>query len=299
MMEFFPNYNTALHLDPGEWALAREAEGYDGVVASDHLWVGDKPFPHVWVTLTRMACATRSLKLGSSFCNNLFRSPVEFAQASLALHQLAPGRFEAGLGAGWAEPEIVGIGWDYPAPRDRAGRFIEALSVVRQIFAEGSCRFRGEYYDIDVPVLGPFDGSAPVLVGSAGGPRTRREIAPLVDRIEVFVGNFIRGGSIDLATLARVSDADVQALVADIRGRAPDLPIGYFTLAAAGEGAHVSQLKAGLGKRFAAGLVGHPQEVAENLRRMGEWGISRVQITELIPGTHTALAPYLQRCRAI
>jgi alkanesulfonate monooxygenase SsuD/methylene tetrahydromethanopterin reductase-like flavin-dependent oxidoreductase (luciferase family) len=292
-MEFFPNYNTAINEDPGDWANAREAEGYQGVVASDHLWVGEKPFPHVWVTLTRMACATQALKLGSSFCNNLFRSPVEFAQASLALHQLAPGRFEAGLGAGWAAPEIAGVGLDYPAPKDRAGRYIEALAVVRQIFEAGRCRFSGNYYDIDVPVLGPFDGSAPLLVGSAGGARTRREITPIVDRIEVFAGSFIRAGVIDMAALARVSEAEVQALVGEVRHLRADLPIGYFSLVAAGESAAVDHLKAALGDGFAGGLVGHPEAVAGNLRRMGEWGIGRVQITELVPGTHTALAPYL------
>jgi hypothetical protein len=209
------------------------------------------------------------------------------------LHQLAPGRFEAGLGAGWAEPEIAGVGLDYPSPKDRAGRFIEALTVVRQIFDTGSCRFSGEYYNIDVPVLGPFAGTAPVLVGSAGGPRTRREITPIVDRIEVFVGNFIRGGVIDMSTLAQVSDADVQSLVADIASLRPAMPIGYFSLIGAGEGEQVDRLKSALCNRFAAGLVGHPEEVAGNLRRMGEWGISRVQLTELIPGSFTALAPHL------
>jgi alkanesulfonate monooxygenase SsuD/methylene tetrahydromethanopterin reductase-like flavin-dependent oxidoreductase (luciferase family) len=292
-MEFFPNFNTAVDLDPGEWALAREAEGYDGVVASDHLWVGEKPFPHVWVTLTRMACATRTLKFGSSFCNNLFRSPVEFAQASLALHQLAPGRFEAGLGAGWAESEIAGLGWEYPSAGDRAGRFIEAIGIVRRLFDEGRCRFRGHHYDIDVPCVGPWNGSGPLLVGSAGGPRTRREIAPLVDRIEVFVGNFIRGGAIDMVELAAVTDDSVRSLVDEVKIRRPDLPIGYFTLLAAGEGPAIYGLKSALGAGFAGGLVGHPEEVARNLRRMGEWGIERVQLTELVPGTHTVLAPYL------
>jgi alkanesulfonate monooxygenase SsuD/methylene tetrahydromethanopterin reductase-like flavin-dependent oxidoreductase (luciferase family) len=240
-----------------------------------------------------MACATRTLKLGSSFCNNLFRSPVEFAQASLALHQLAPGRFEAGLGAGWAESEIAGLGWKYPSAADRAGRFIEAIGIVRRLFDDGRCKFQGRYHNIDVPCLGPWDGSAPLLVGSAGGPRTRREIAPLVDRIEVFVGNFIRGGAIDMVELAGVKDDDVRTLVDQVKTRRPDLPVGYFTLLAAGEGPAIDGLKQVLGKGFAGGLVGHPEEVAQNLRRMGEWGIERVQLTELVPGTHTALAPYL------
>lgn len=294
-MECFPNYNTALDQDPGEWARAREAEGYTGVVASDHFWVGDKPFPHVWVTLTRMACATDALKLASSFCNNLFRSPVEFAQASLALNQLAPGRFEAGLGAGWAESEIAGIGWEYPEAKHRAGRFIEALEIVRQLFDHGRCRFHGEYYDIDVPVLGPFDGSGPTLVASAGGPRTRRESLRFIDRIEVFKGNFIRAGAIDFAELAAITDDEVEDLVGEVKTLRTDIPIGYFALMAAGDSEMVQALEAQLGNGFAGGLVGHPEKVAANLARMESWGISRVQLTELVPGTYTALAPYVNR----
>lgn len=294
-MECFPNYNTALDQDPGEWAKDREAEGYAGVVASDHFWVGDKPFPHVWVTLTRIACATSTLKFASSFCNNLLRSPVEFAQASLALHQLAPGRFEAGLGAGWAEPEIAGIGWDYPVPKQRAGRFLESLAIVRQLFDTGRCQFQGEYHAIDVPVIGPFRGSAPLLVASAGGPRTRRESLPFIDRIEVFKGNFIRGGGIDFAELAAITDAEVEDLVGEVKARRGDLPIGYFALMAAGEGPAVAGLKAQLGNGFAAGLVGHPEKVAANIARMEQWGVSRVQLTELLPGTYTALAPHVNR----
>lgn len=294
-MECFPNYNTALDQDPGDWARAREAEGYAGVVASDHFWVGDKPFPHVWVTLTRIACATSTLKFASSFCNNLFRSPVEFAQASLALHQLAPGRFEAGLGAGWAEPEIAGIGWDYPPPKHRAGRFLEALQIVRELFDRGHCRYQGEYHRIDVPVLGPFDGSAPLLVASAGGPRTRRESLPFIDRIEVFKGNFIRGGNIDFVELAAIGDAEVEDLVGEVKARRADLPIGYFALMAAGEGPAIEALEAQLGQGFASGLVGHPEKVAATIARMESWGISRVQLTELLPGSYTALAPRVNR----
>ncbi|MBY0399203.1 LLM class flavin-dependent oxidoreductase [Myxococcota bacterium] len=57
-------------------------------------------FPHLWVVLTEMAFSTRTIPLTSSFANDLFRSPVEFAQAALTLNRVANGRFEAGLAAG-------------------------------------------------------------------------------------------------------------------------------------------------------------------------------------------------------
>lgn len=295
-MEYFANYNTGIDLDPAEWALAREAEGYTGVVVSDHLWVGEKPYPHVWVTLTRIACATQSLRFGSSFCNNLFRSPVEFAQASLTLHQAAKGRFEAGLGAGWSENEVAsGMGQHYPPPGERAGRYKEAMTIVREIFDTGKCRFEGEFYNVDVPVMGPYSGTGPLLVGSAGGPRTRREITPLVDRVEVFAGEFIRGGAIDFAALAAVTDDDVRDMIAKVREIKPDIPIGYFTLMAAGESEPVKGLEAMLGNNFASGLVGHPEKVAAKIAQMESWGLGRVQLTELVPESYSNLAPYLGR----
>ncbi|MGE0665667.1 MAG: LLM class flavin-dependent oxidoreductase [Sphingomonadales bacterium] len=295
-MEYFANYNTGIDLDPAEWALAREAEGYTGVVVSDHLWVGEKPYPHVWVTLTRIACATRTLRFGSSFCNNLFRSPVEFAQASLTLHQAAKGRFEAGLGAGWSENEVAsGMGQYYPPPAERAGRYKEAMTIVREIFDTGKCRFEGEFYNVNVPVMGPPGGGKPLLVGSAGGPRTRREITPLVDRVEVFAGEFIRGGAIDFAALAAVTDDDVREMIAKVREIKPDIPIGYFTLMAAGESEAVKGLEAMLGNNFAGGLVGHPEKVAATIDKMASWGLGRVQLTEIVPESYQNLAPYIRR----
>ena len=41
-MECFPNYDTAVNQDPAEWAKARAAEGYSGVMVSDHFWVGER-----------------------------------------------------------------------------------------------------------------------------------------------------------------------------------------------------------------------------------------------------------------
>jgi alkanesulfonate monooxygenase SsuD/methylene tetrahydromethanopterin reductase-like flavin-dependent oxidoreductase (luciferase family) len=94
-MEFCPNLMRA-DIDPVAWAIAREAEGWDVIAASDHLWVrSGVAFPHLWVTLTQMAMVTSRVRLTSSFANNLFRSPVEFAQASLALQRASGGRFEA------------------------------------------------------------------------------------------------------------------------------------------------------------------------------------------------------------
>ena len=126
-MEFCPNF-ISVDDDPAQWARDREAEGYPIISVADHI-SSPQPHPHVWVTATTFALATERTRVMIAFGNNLVRSPVEFAQAALTLHRVSGGRCEAGLGAGWAENEITGMGWKFPSARDRVGQYIEALQI--------------------------------------------------------------------------------------------------------------------------------------------------------------------------
>ena len=86
-MEYFVNLPNDQFLRPGEWAKEIETVGWHGVCASDHFWV-THAYPHVFVTATEMACKTEKVKLTTSFCNNLFRSPVEFAKQHFRYNRL-------------------------------------------------------------------------------------------------------------------------------------------------------------------------------------------------------------------
>ncbi len=177
-MEYFANFPPGTNVAPDDWAKAKEVEGWHGVCASDHLWVGTTRYPHVFVAATQMACATQTVTVTTSFCNNLFRSPVEFAQAALALQAASNGRFEAGLGAGWAQDEIEAIGQTFPDGPTRVSMYVEALQIVRQLLATGQCQYRGEHYQIDITDdhrLAEVTDQPPLLIASAGGPRALRE----------------------------------------------------------------------------------------------------------------------------
>ena len=293
-MEFCPNLMRT-DLDPVAWAEAREAEGWDVIAVADHLWGGaGSTFPHVWVTLTQMAMVTSRVRLTSSFANNLFRSPVEFAQASLALQRASGGRFEAGLGAGWARDEMVQTGREYPDGPTRAGMYREAILIAPDLLRTRRCPFHGRYYRVDVPAIGPRCDPPPPLVASLGGPRTIREIAPLVDRVELkAAGPATRGGALDLQALATVTHDDLRRAVARVRSVQPTAPIGIFGLCTVGDGARTRQLASILGDNLYGGFVGHPEKVAHNMLRLEELGISRVQISPSVPGSEAALAPYL------
>lgn len=293
-MEFIANLMDA-ELDPTEWARLREGEGWQVLGCADHFFSPTKTYPHVWVTLAAMATATTKAKLTTSFANNLFRSPVEFAQASLQLQRISHGRFEAGLGAGWEKAEALGADIDYPEPAVRAERFIEAAKIVRQFFDTGACKFEGKHYNIDVPRLGPIPPEgAPPLVCSLGGPRTIKNIAPIADRVEVkLISNITRDGAVNLPAMATVPESHLYDLVKQIRDVNPTVPLSVFILCAAGDDERAKGVEALLGDSFLGGFYGAPGKVAESMMKLADAGIDRVEVSPFTESSFSALAKYL------
>jgi alkanesulfonate monooxygenase SsuD/methylene tetrahydromethanopterin reductase-like flavin-dependent oxidoreductase (luciferase family) len=283
-MQLIANYTSA-SVDPRHFAIAAEAAGFDGVGMSDHLF-RVAAYPHVWVAVSAMAQVTERVFVTTSFANNLFRSPVEFAQASLTMQWLSGGRFEAGLGAGWLAPEVKAIGFDYPSAPARARRYREAITIVRDLFRDGRCTFAGEHYTVDVPVIGPTTTAPPPLVASLGGPWTIANIAPLVDRVELKFGQTTRGGDLDVGALAGVTRDDLARMIDQVREVAPAVPIGLFAMIAVGDRAVTAPIRDTLGDGLYGSLVGDdPSRVLDGLRSFEELGISRVQVTERLAGS--------------
>jgi alkanesulfonate monooxygenase SsuD/methylene tetrahydromethanopterin reductase-like flavin-dependent oxidoreductase (luciferase family) len=294
-VELFANLNDASP-DPAGWARAREVEGWDGVACADHYFsVGraTRAFPHVWVSLGAMAAVTSRVRLQPAFGNNLLRSPVELAQAVLMVQAQSGGRAEAGIGAGWSRVELDAAGLPYPEGRVRARMLREAVIIVRELVTTGVCRFDGDHYRIDVPVLGPLTDPPPPIVASLGSPWTLRNVAPLVDRVEVSIGRSNRQGANDLAALASVTLDEVRGMVDAVRESAPDVPLTFMAFAAAGDDPGVERMRS-LGDQLYGGFVGEPAAVADTLRAAAEvLGVDRIQVTGWTAGTYAALAPEL------
>jgi alkanesulfonate monooxygenase SsuD/methylene tetrahydromethanopterin reductase-like flavin-dependent oxidoreductase (luciferase family) len=288
-MELFVNVTSGID-DPRAYATEVEAAGFDGLSCADHLF-RTGAYPHLWVTLATMAAATERVALGSAYANNLFRSPVEFVQASVTMQQVSGGRFVAGLGAGWLAPEVTGAGLVYPEPAARARRYREAVLVARELLYAGRCRFTGEFYDVDVPAVPQTGGAAPPpLAVALGGPWTIRNIAPLADRVELKFGRSTRGGDLDLDALAASTLDDLARMVRAVREVAPDVPIGAFAMIAVGDTAEVGAVRDRLGDGLYARFTGEPRRVLDNLRSLAEIGIDRVQLADLVRGSSLRLA---------
>lgn len=281
-------------LDPGEWGRQREAEGWHVLSVADHFFTEHRPFPHVWVSTAAIAEATSTVTITTAFTNNLFRNPVEVAQASLQMQNVANGRFELGLGAGWAKGEMVRAGMEYPEPRDRAGMFIESVQIIRDLLHTGAASFTGDYYAVDVDNLGPLSDSPPPLVGSVGGPRTVRHVTPHLDRVEIKASSAsTRGGALDIPVMAEIPDQHLIDMIAKVRAIDPDIPIGMFVLCNAGEDERTKQYQAVMGDKLYSRFFGPPGHVVEGLAWLADLGVTRAQLSPFDDTSLDRLAPLL------
>jgi len=292
-MEYVTNLMD-VSVDPGEWGRQREDEGWHVLSVADHFYTDHRPFPHVWVAVTAIASATSRVKVTTSFVNNLLRSPIEVAQAALLLHKVSSGRFELGVGAGWAEGEVTDAGMEYPVPRDRAGMYIEAIQIVRSLLTEGTCSFNGNYYQVDTKNLGPLGDHPPLLIGSVGGPRTVREVTPFLDRVEIKASSAsTRGGRLDMEVLADVTDSHLLSMIKKVRNIRPDIELGMFVLCNAGTDQFTKGIEAKMGDGLYSRFFGSPEKVADGLEWLAEQGISRAQLSPFDDTSLDRLAPHL------
>jgi len=281
--------------DAREWARRREDQGWDCLAITDHLVTDYRPpFPHLWTSAGAIAAVTSRATIETTFVNGVFRHPADTAQAARQLQQISDGRFELGVGAGWYEAEMTGIGLDWPGPGDRAGAFVEAVQVLRPLLAGDGCSFHGEYYDVDISPVGPSGVSPPPLVASVGGPRTIREVTPHVDRIEVKpAASATRGGVLDWEIYATVTRDDVERMLAAVRSVRSDVTIDVFVVGNAAVDLATRERSAMLGDSFAAAFFGPPEQVAESLLALSAFGVGRVQFSAVDPTSFDRLAPLL------
>jgi alkanesulfonate monooxygenase SsuD/methylene tetrahydromethanopterin reductase-like flavin-dependent oxidoreductase (luciferase family) len=179
--------------------------------------------------------------------------------------------------------------------------YIEAMEIARDLIQTGCCHFTGRHYRIRIeePGLMGLSPEPPLLVGSAGGPRTLREISRIVDRIEVQPNApATRGGAVDVSRAASIVESDVRDAVARVRQARDGIPIGIFTLVGAVPVAEVAALRAPFGRGFLSRFLGEPESVAQALCDLEGLGFDRVQLTEMAPGTLERLRPHLPLSRA-
>ena len=139
--------------DAASWtALARRAEelGYSIFLNSDHL---DTSGAHVSLfaplsALGAAAAVTTRLRIGTSVLNQDLRHPAVLAREAATLDVLSDGRFELGLGAGWAEYEYRWAGIHFDPASVRIARLAEYIAVVKALLEQDVASFDGDFFNV-------------------------------------------------------------------------------------------------------------------------------------------------------
>ncbi|HEY1829422.1 MAG TPA: TIGR03621 family F420-dependent LLM class oxidoreductase [Acidimicrobiales bacterium] len=152
---------------PAAWKeLARKTEdlGYSTLYLPDHL-------EDQWAPLIACAVAaeaTTTLKVGSLVLDNDFRHPVVLAKELATLDVTTDGRFECGMGAGWATADYQQSGIPMERPSVRIARLAESLDIMTSLWETGRATYAGTHYTVTDAVGSPrpiTPGGPPLVIG--------------------------------------------------------------------------------------------------------------------------------------
>lgn len=151
--------------------LARRAEaaGLDAVLSVEFF------NQHGFVVLGAIAEATSRIRIGTGIANAFTRAPLVHATAAMDLDELSGGRMILGLGSGTRRMNVDWWGVPFAKP---ARRMRELVELIRAAFQAGNgfgFRFKGEFWDLKIPVYTRPGARAdlPIWVAAVNQPMLR------------------------------------------------------------------------------------------------------------------------------
>jgi probable F420-dependent oxidoreductase len=154
-------------------ATDAEALGYRAFLVPDHLGQEWAPL----VALSIAAGATSEISLGTLMLAVDLRLPVVLFKELATLAQIAPGRLEIGLGAGWLASDFRRAGVPMASAATRIGRLDEAVTILKSLWQGGPVSFSGTHFTVADAVGQPTPPAGPVRWVLGGGGRQMLAVA--------------------------------------------------------------------------------------------------------------------------
>jgi len=295
-------------------AIQAEQQGYDSVLANDHLstmpYVRDQfdeppRFYEPMITLTYIASHTTTLRLMTGVIVIPMREPVLLAKQAATLDQISGGRLTLGVGVGAYRPEFEAV---YPARKGmvRSELVAEGIQSMKLLFDQRRATFHGEHFqfeDVEMfpkPVQSPFPffscGNAEGTIKRAGewcagwmpAGMPAERLAPGVGRMR------------DYAEAAGRGDVDLEVapqLVLCI-GRDSEAAMEKFTRSQAYE--HLVSLRNSTLKGIelesytSQNLIGSPAQVGDVINRLRDAGATQLAGMIVVGDTEQDMAEQME-----
>jgi alkanesulfonate monooxygenase SsuD/methylene tetrahydromethanopterin reductase-like flavin-dependent oxidoreductase (luciferase family) len=174
-------------------ALATTVEdaGYESLFRSDHLTGlfgnSERASLDTWASLTWIASATTRLRFGPMVCPLTFYHPALLARRAAAVADLAGGRLDLGIGAGWHEGEHAMYGIPFPGLKERLDRLECGARAIAALWTGTKVTLAQPYYPLVEAESYPLPprGRVPLVIGGRGEKRTLRIVAQHADEWNV------------------------------------------------------------------------------------------------------------------
>ncbi|WP_434416461.1 LLM class flavin-dependent oxidoreductase [Nannocystis pusilla] len=281
-------------------AVRSEELGYDLTLVAE-LFLNDikgpaAPALDAWTTAAALAAVTTRLELMVAV-RPTFHSPAIFAKQAANLDRISGGRLALNVVSSWWSDEARRYGVRFERHDDRYARTDEWLQVVTGAWSEPEFSFRGQHYEVEACVLEPKPARRPVIYAGGESEAAKSLIARACDayvmhgdppeRVAPKIADMRRRrGALGLPpmqhgmaayVIVRASEAEAErerARITDVSEGSPGYANYRDFLQNTQLEQQVSREDYSVSNRgLRAGLVGTPEQVADQIRRFEAAGV--------------------------
>lgn len=301
-----PPLRFALALAPTQlaWgdylAAAQAADGmaFETFWGYDHMMpiFGDMEGPNFecYTTMAAIAAATKRIRVGALVTGVAYRNPALQIKEATQVDVISGGRFDFGIGAGWAEREFRAFHLPFLEPKVRIGMLRETLEVARLLWSgdpRKKVSYAGRYVSVTDCFLNPQPVQLPhppILVGGGGEQLTLRVAARHADiwhgfgdpstlgRKIALLDDYARGYGRDPGSIAKSTSVSIW-----VGERVPDEVVTQLSRTS---GRPAEQIRQGM-------IQGDPAAIEARLRDLAALGISYF----VVSGGHPSLTDNWRR----
>jgi alkanesulfonate monooxygenase SsuD/methylene tetrahydromethanopterin reductase-like flavin-dependent oxidoreductase (luciferase family) len=138
-------------------------------------------------TMAAIAAVTKRVRIGALVSGVIYRNPALQIKLATQIDVISNGRFDFGIGAGWAEREFRAFNIPFPEAKDRIATLRETLDLAKLVWS-GDPRKKVSYAGKHVQATDLFMNPQPIqlphppiVIGGAGEQLTLRVVARHAD----------------------------------------------------------------------------------------------------------------------
>jgi alkanesulfonate monooxygenase SsuD/methylene tetrahydromethanopterin reductase-like flavin-dependent oxidoreductase (luciferase family) len=232
------------------------------------------PILEAWTTLSAVGAITARTELGLLVSPPAFRNPALHAKMAATLDHITGGRLIVGVGAGWFQQEYEGYGFRFPGVRERLEQLVEALTIMKRMWAEDGVTVDGKHFQTDSVICQPKPTRRPPILVGGGGEKVLLRIA--AEHADIW-----NNLAVNQASLERKIDV-LRRHCRDVGRDFDAITLSQQTLVVVGENEADGRQKLEKAKSLygghmgdveGAGIWGSPAQVIERIERHARLGV--------------------------